>query len=175
MGSGQMLQTLGALVLLSLLVLNANRTVLNNSRIVYTGQYTETALSLAESYLQEITAKAFDEKAIGQPSIKDPSKFSWTLGPDYGETSAGSFDDVDDYIGYPLRLREPVVSDTTTLFKLECAVDYMTDDLSATSAIPTFYKRITVTISVPFADPGLFGQEEHSTPLLRLARIVSYH
>ena len=173
MNTGQMIQTIGALGILSLLILNANRAVLGNTQTVYTGQYAETALSIAQSYILEATMKDFDEKAIGQAAIKDPTKFSATLRPDANESTIGSFDDVDDYNGYSVIVTTP--TDTNTTYQVNCTVEYMNEnDLSVVSSTQTFYKRVTVSVTVPYADPTLF-QGEGTTPKVSLSSVVSYH
>jgi len=75
-----MLQTIGALGLLTLLILNANRAVLGIHALLY-GQFAESALLIAQSYILDATTKDFDENPSVR-AIKDPSKFSSLLGPD---------------------------------------------------------------------------------------------
>jgi hypothetical protein len=168
-----MIQTIGALALLSLLILNANRAVLSNTRTVYTGQYAVTAVSIAQSYLFEATAKEFDEKTIGQSFLADPTKFSSTLGPDAGETSIGKFNDLDDYQGYSAVVTTP--TDPLTTYMVDCTVDYVEEkDFSSVSGTQTFFKRITVSVTIPYSDPSLFGLED-GTPRVKLSSVVSYH
>ncbi len=173
MQTGQMLQTIGALGLLSLLILNANRAVLGNTRTVYTGQYASTAISIAQSYILEATMKEFDQKTIGQPLINDPTKFSTTLGPDASETSISKYNDIDDYNGYTTIVTTP--TDPLTAYQVNCTVDYVNEsDFSSISSVQTFFKRITVSVTVPYADPALF-QGEGTSPKVRLSSVVSYH
>jgi hypothetical protein len=173
MHTGQMLQTIGALGLLSLLILNANRAVLGNTRTVYTGQYASTAISIAQSYILDATTKNFDEASIGSAAIKDPTKFSAHLGPDGTESGISSFDDIDDYNGYIELVTTP--TDALTTYQVNCTVEYVSAaDPSTVSSPQTFFKRITVSVSVPYADPTLF-QGEGTTPAVRLSSVVSYH
>jgi hypothetical protein len=173
MNTGQMLQTIGALGLLSLLILNANRAVLGNTRTVYTGQYATTAISIAQSYVLEATVKEYDNKTIGLPLTTDVAKFSTILGPETGETSIGKFNDVDDYNGYAAMLTMP--TDPLTGYNVSMIVEYVDEnDYSVVRSSPTFYKRITVSVTVPYADPALF-QGDGSSPKVSLSIVVSYH
>lgn len=173
MQTGQMLQTIGALGLLTLLILNANRAVLGNTKTIYTGQFAETAIQIAQSYILDATTKDFDEKSIGGVSIKDPTKFSSVLGYDAGEYDRISFDDIDDYNGYTAT--DSVLTDGNTKYTVNCTVEYVSaTDPSVVSMSSTFFKRITVSVTIPYADPTLF-QGEGTTPAIRLSSIVSYH
>jgi hypothetical protein len=173
MQTGQMLQTMGALVLLSLLILNANRAVLGNTRTVYTGQYASTAISIAQSYILEATVKEYDQKTIGLPLAKNVTQFSTTLGPETGETSIGKFNDVDDYDGYTSMITTP--TDPLTAYQVSFTVEYVDEnDYAVVCSNPTFYKRITVSVTVPYADPALF-QGEGTSPTVSLSSVVSYH
>ena len=173
MQTGQMLQTIGALGLLTLLILNANRAVLGNTRTVYTGQFAESALLIAQSYILDATTKDFDEKSLGGVAIKDPSKFSSLLGPDGTESGISSFDDVDDYHGYCDSVMTP--TDSQTKYAVNCTVEYVSStDPSVVSSPSTFFKRVTVSVTIPYADPTLF-QGEGTTPAVRLSSVVSYH
>jgi hypothetical protein len=173
MQTGQMLETIGALALLSLLILNANRAVLGNTRTVYTGQYASTSISIAQSYILEATMKEYDQKTIGLPLINDATKFSTILGPEAGETSIGKFNDVDDYDGYSTMITIP--TDPLTAYQVSFIVEYVTEsDYSVVCSSPSYYKRITVSVTVPYADPGLF-RGEGTTPTVSLGSVVSYH
>lgn len=59
------------------------------------------ALALAQSYLDEILAKRFDEHSVprGIPPCISNCTDEADFGPDGGETSRDEFDDVDDYDG----------------------------------------------------------------------------
>ncbi len=57
------------------------------------------AVALAQSYLDEILAKRFDERSAprGIPPCRANCTDEVDFGPDGGETDRGDFDDVDDY------------------------------------------------------------------------------
>lgn len=174
MHSGQMLQTIGALALLSLLVMNANRAVLGNSRTVYTGQYISVATQIAQSYILDATTKEFDENAIGRAPIHDQTLFSVHLGTDGGEADStlSTFDDIDDYNGYHASYITPY---DTVHYYVRCVVEYVSpNNFSVVSGSQTFYKRISVTVNVPYADYDLVGGTG-GVPQITLRSVVSYH
>lgn len=59
------------------------------------------ALALAQSYLDEILAKRFDEHSVprGIPPCRTNCTDEVDFGPDGGETTRADYDDVDDYDG----------------------------------------------------------------------------
>lgn len=59
------------------------------------------AMALAQSYLDEITAKRFDENSAprGIPPCRSNCTIAGSFGPDGGETARQDYDDVDDYDG----------------------------------------------------------------------------
>ncbi len=173
MNSNHMLLTLGALGILSLLVLNANRAVLNNTRVVYTGQFTNSAIAIAQSYLQEITAKEFDENVIGQPVIRDSTRFKLTQGPDFDEHSVSAFDDIGDYNGYTATAKIP--NDTASAFGVTCTVDYVNaSNFDEVMPMQTFYKKVTVVVTIPNADPSVLNGAG-TVPSVKLSSVVAYH
>jgi len=96
MNQSQMLLILGALVMFSFLTLNAHRTVLIASQMRMDSEYVITAAEVAESMINEVKNKAFDEQTVAQ-DIFSENELSAVLGPDSGETPS-TYDDIDDYI-----------------------------------------------------------------------------
>ena len=60
MNLGQMLLVTGAIVLLGILVLNANTTVYQANDTMYTSEFGVSAISLATSIVEEAMGKYFD-------------------------------------------------------------------------------------------------------------------
>jgi len=105
------------------------------------------AVALAQSYLDEIFGKRFDENSHprGIPPCRD--NCSDTLGPDAGETQRYHFDDVDDYDGLveggasdPLQDSEGQDRTGYDNFRVEVSVRYLepcaTEDESFFNATP---------------------------------------
>lgn len=156
---GNLLITLGALSLVGLLVLTTNNNIMNNNVTVAESEIVITGISLAQSLIDEIKTKAFDQVEI-TGTIDSPSDLSSTLGPEAGENvttpdtsssqaylSLSAYNDVDDYNGYS----RTVDTDIAENFSLTCTVQYVQvsnpDILSGTR---TYSKLITVTVTSPF-------------------------
>ena len=144
MNTGQMLLALGALALLSFLVLRVNSTQINSMDNMQNTKYGLVAVSLASSVLEDASRRAFDDKTINSAvtattSLTSPSN----LGTESGEVYS-TFDDVDDYNNYT-RL------DTTTkvaVFNIACKVEYVdTTNPNQASGVATWHKRITVKVT----------------------------
>ena len=146
MNTGQTLLTLGALVILSTVVLSMNRTYLNDEKDTLKTEIGITAVSLATSLIQEAGGKAFDEKSdttslTVTDSLTAPSK----LGPEAGETRA-TFDDFDDYNNLDTTISYP----NTGQFHIHSTVFY-TNPAKPDSNYNTksWFKKIVVKVSSP--------------------------
>ena len=103
------------------------------------------ASELGDSFLNDITKKAFDENTISN-RIDAASSLTGalSLGPETGETNIDLFDDIDDYNGY---------TKIDSLYKLEefstLANIYYVDESSpdTISNFKQYFKRIDLTIS----------------------------
>lgn len=146
MNTGQMMITIAALMLLSLVIITINRNFLTTSSTLITNKQTLSATSFATSIVEEASGKAFDENTLSGASVTNPNNFSSNLGPEPGEryNSGGinEFDDFDDFDG----LVDSVEISGAGIFKFWVDVDYIEDDLSVTSA-KKFNKIITVKVS----------------------------
>ena len=144
MNTGQMLLSLGALILLSTIVLRFNRAVLTSDEVMYNSKFNVLASSLCTSIIEEARGKAFDENTDSN-SVSTVGELSTTLGPEYGETYE-TFNDFDDFNGF-------VKVDST----MPSAVFYVTSKVTyieATNPIKvtanrTWNKMITVTVLSP--------------------------
>jgi hypothetical protein len=156
------LLTIGALVLLGSFILSSNDILSQNSVTTEQTEYVLTALSLAQSIIDEARTKAFDERtATATASIADSLTF--VLGPEAGEgvpypdtlaatgnyRSSSAFDDVDDYNGY-VRL---VNTARGTGYRLSTTVKYVSETNPDADSYPrTFCKKMTVSVTSPFFD-----------------------
>jgi len=154
MNTGQMLLTLGALVLLSTLTLNINGTLLSSVSTTLEMESILNAVSVAQSMLDEAMAKSFDEKTVNNriytySGMTSPS----LLGRESGESIAGFdstylsrtlFDDVDDYHNY----RRRVFNERLGWFEATATVTYVQETApDNNSSTQTFAKRITVRVT----------------------------
>ncbi|MCW8849008.1 MAG: hypothetical protein OQJ81_03440 [Melioribacteraceae bacterium] len=153
MNTGQMMITLGALALLSLVVLRMNNGFLNTSGILLDSKLGVLATSVATSMVEEATGKAFDAQTHSTTvsslaSLTSPS----SLGPASGEAYA-DFNDFDDYNGFhKIDNTMPAAE-----FSVDCEVYYVTDtDLEKKSTSRTWHKRIDVYVS----SKSMYGHDE---------------
>jgi len=158
MNTGQTMMTMGAMMLLSAVVLRVNTSNLNNESIRDQAQYGVLATSIATSIIEEAQSKSFDH-FTDTNSVSLLTQLSSTLGPEGSETEE-TFNDFDDYDGFTKR-------DSTmpsAIFDIACEVVYVnSNDIQGSTTNRTWHKKINVTISSPFS-PDTF----------RTASIFSY-
>jgi len=156
MNTGQMMITIAAMMLLSLVILRVNNGFLNTNIVLMETKFGVLGVSIATSVMEEASGKAFDEKTDSS-SITKLNDLS-SIGPD-GETYS-NFDDFDDYDGY-----SRIVDDMpSAVFKISCEVDYVkTDDPESVSASKTWNKKLTITVTSP-----------SSTDTIQMSTIYSY-
>ena len=158
MNTGQTMMTMGAMMLLSAVVLRVNTSNLNNESIRDQAQYGVLATSIATSIIEEAQSKSYDH-FTDTNSVALLTQLSSALGPEGGETEE-TFNDFDDYDGFTKR-------DSTmpsAIFDIACEVVYVNpNDIQGFTSNRTWHKKINVTISSPFS-PDTF----------RTASIFSY-
>jgi hypothetical protein len=157
-----MLLTIGGIVLLSTFVLYANGLLSDNVKTSSDNEYMITAISLAQSVIDEAKAKSFDEN-ITSGAVTLPSDLTGAnlLGPDGGGEAVANpdtardnqcasyarFDDVDDYDGYVRLVNTPRAEG----YRLSAVVEYASITYpDSTTVSPTFCKRMTVTATSPY-------------------------
>jgi MSHA pilin protein MshD len=149
MNTGQMLLSLGALILLSSMVLRFNRSLLTSDEVMYNAKFNVLAASLCTSVIEEARGKAFDQNT-DSAAVSNVSQLSTTLGPDFGETYK-NFNDFDDFNNY-------IKADSTmpsAVFFVTSKVTYIeaTNPIKITTS-KTWHKMITVTVmSSSMKDP----------------------
>jgi hypothetical protein len=149
MNTGQMMLTVGAMVLLGVTVLSVNRTSSTHGTILRQTEIGIYATSLATSVVEEASGQNFDEvtvnDAITSTTVLTASS---SLGPETGETttpvSTINFDDFDDYNGL-------VKIDTirgSDIFTTRASVNYVdVGSPNGSTTTRTFHKRLTVKVT----------------------------
>jgi len=159
MNTGQSMMTMGAMILLSAIVLRVNTSNLNNEEVRDQAQYGVLATSIATSIIEEAQSKSFDHNTDTN-SVTLLTQLSSVLGPEGGETEE-TFNDFDDYHGFTKR-------DSTmpsAIFDIACEVVYVTpNNIEGFSNNREWHKKINVTIASPFMPADTF----------RTASIFSY-
>lgn len=144
MNTGQMLITIAALLLLSLVILRVNNNFLSTSTVLMENKFGVLAVSLATSVLEEAKGKAFDHNT-DSAAVSDVNNLS-TLGPDGGEVDP-LYNDFDDFDG----LTRVDTTLPSAPFTIQCVVDYVNSSTpNSTTNSKTWHKKMTVTVSSPF-------------------------
>ncbi len=137
---------------------------------MYNTKFGILAVSLATSFIEEASERAFDEKSIDD-FITSVSKFtsSGSFGPEPGmnpdstwefSDSLETYDDFDDFDGWT----ETITTMPSAVFYINCKVDYI--DLLVPGLITTnkkWNKQLTVQITSP-----------SMTDTIRMTKIFSY-
>lgn len=152
MNTGQSMLAMGAMMLLSFLVIRFNSIQLTSSQASYNAKFGIVATSLANSLIEEAKDKVFDAFVLDTTkSITSASDFSPVLGWESGEVYP-DFNDFDDYnnLFYPdtVSLKDPLTG-AATRFDIRAKVEYVNDanpDIKAPSG-QTYHKKITVSVS----------------------------
>jgi hypothetical protein len=149
MNTGQMLLTVGAMVLLGVTVLSVNRTSSTHGTILRQTEIGIYATSLATSVVEEASGQNFDEVTVAD-AITSTSVLTapGSLGPETGETttpaSTLNFDDFDDY-------NNLVKIDTirgSDIFTTRAIVEYVNaTNPNLAVASRSFNKRLTVSVT----------------------------
>jgi hypothetical protein len=164
MNSSQMMITMAAMALLSMIILRTNNSFLNTSEVLINAKINIIAISLATSIIEEAKEKAFDENSIANPVTSTSSlTVDNLLGPEASETRI-FYDDFDDYHNFSFVDTFVVDSLLLGFFNLEATVDYVTPanpDVAVTT--PTWHKRLEVTVTGPAM-----------TDTVRMSTIYSY-
>jgi hypothetical protein len=144
----QMLLALGAMILLTILLLNVNKNSLAVEDVMYDSNFGITATSIASSVIEDASKKRFDQVFyIDSLTVYDPSHFTPAadLGVDSGEviTDPKTFNDFDDYDNYTY------VDSTmpSAIFNVLCKVNYVNDTaLDDSVNTQTYHKKITIKV-----------------------------
>ncbi len=143
MNGGQMMITIGALMLLSIVILRVNTGNLNTQEVLLDNKIEILATSVGNSFIEEAFTKEFDEYTVSMPAeLLSNLKPANNLGPE-GE-SYPNFDDMDDFNGLDITKTIPGVDD----FNIKCKVDYVNPiNPEIPSLSRTWNKKITVRVT----------------------------
>ncbi len=101
MNTGQTLLVTVGLLLFTIFILTVYRTTSSRFAFAIANEALLSGTALAQSLLDEISQKNFDEKTIGKiVNSPDSLTASNLFGPDLGENNVNHYDDIDDYHEY---------------------------------------------------------------------------
>lgn len=163
MGMGQTMLTIGAMMLLSLVIIRINNGFLTTSGTLLNSKIGVLAVSLATSMIEEASGKAFDENT-DTTAVHQLSMLS-NLGTDAGETADTLFDDFDDYNNFI----KTIDIESSDRFTVKCKVDYINpSNPSVAVNQKTWHKKITVFIT----SPGMKNETRQDT--VKISTVFSY-
>jgi hypothetical protein len=147
MNTGQSLLSIGALLMFSLVSLNFNSSVLQNTTVEVENKVYLTGFSLADDLLEEVKQKAFDAATVNFPTTNPASLTAPNnLGHSYSEVYP-NFNDIDDFNGFSRGVSAPHAEN----YEVSCVVQYVDgDDPDVVVNTQTFYKKVTVTVTSPY-------------------------
>lgn len=149
MNTGQMLLTIGALLLLSTVMLRVNSNNFSTESVRDEARFGVIATSIATSIIEQAKNRAFDANTDSN-SVDLLSDLTpvFDLGPDAGEDFADikTLNDFDDFDGYSA-IDSALAS---AIFEISCTVDYVSKtNVTGISSTPTWHKKISVTVASP--------------------------
>jgi len=167
MGTGQMLLTLSALVLLSLVVLRVTNGFLTTNNVLMETKFGILSVSLATSILEEAMGKAFDEKTAYEGVTEVTSDLS-NIGTD-GEIYP-NFDDIDDFNNLSFSTFDTTIQSNrfarmySAEYLVECKVGYINpENPDQFTSNKTWHKKISVQVTTP-----------SSTDTVKMSTVYSY-
>lgn len=156
MNTGQMLITIAAIFLLSLVILTINRGFLTTNTTMTSSRYGIMGVSLGTSLIEKATGKAFDHNTdtLAITSLNSLTNVN-ALGLDASESAnyPDLFNDIDDYKCFRInpKLDTLILEGTnrTIIFKTFCDVFYVnpTTNPNNPSNSRTWHKRINVKVT----------------------------
>ena len=144
MNSGHMLLTIAGVILLSNLILNVHKANTERMIATYTSESVINASGLAQSIIDMIQSKAFDEHTTEAAVWQlDSLTAAINLGPESGEYKHTEFDDIDDYNNYSTTVSLDRMGD----FDINVNVFYVSiANPQIKSSTPTYSKKIELSI-----------------------------
>lgn len=150
MNTGQMLITMGAMFLLSMIILGVNSGYSRNNDMILDSKFDILAVSIGTSIIEDANGLAFDAQTVGGSNIViNPSQLS-ILGPASGEyyfsRDSANFNDFDDYNGLNFSYNDSTLE--SAVFNISCKVGYIADNNPEVFvSSKTWYKRLDVYLS----------------------------
>ncbi|MFC2139933.1 hypothetical protein ACFLR4_04655 [Bacteroidota bacterium] len=172
MNTGQMLITIGAMTILSLVIVRVSSTLIITSDVMDRSKIGLLAVSMATSIIEEVNSVAFDENTISG-SVTASDGLSEQLCAEALEVYP-DFDDLDDYndFRYTPKIDTIDISGINFIvFQTFCAVDYVVEgNPELISVQSTFDKRLEVKVT----SPAMWNENAGRQDTITLNTLFSY-
>ncbi|MGM0507123.1 MAG: type IV pilus modification PilV family protein [Bacteroidota bacterium] len=168
-GYSDVIQVIGAMIIFSMILLNANSLMLRNQQVQVESELEQEVVALAQEIIEEARTRSFDQvtwQAEAPPSeIPEGFSAASALGPDSGEGDRTQFNDFDDYNGWSQQ-----VETEQGIYDLDVLVEYVDNNQYQSTTSPSTFKKMTVRITHPLLRDG-----SGSPRLYRLEFIRNYY
>ena len=148
-----MIQVMGAMIIFSMIMLNANQMIHRNTILQIDGELEQEVISLGQEIIEEARSKSFDQVTVNTtaPPTLIPEGFTpaGQLGADAGENTRYDFNDFDDYDGW-----EQVVTTAHGEFSINVDVFYVDEVNFERINTQSTFKKIEVTVISEFLRSG---------------------
>ncbi len=146
MGTGQLLLTIGAIVMLGGVILTVNRGIDNTGTVLLHSNIGLDEISLAASIMEEAQGLAFDQNTdTNTVSATSELTSAQALGQENG--NAADLDDFDDYNGLNDQGRTEIDTLGTGIYYIHTSVHYVSStDPSVDADTQTWNKRLDISV-----------------------------
>lgn len=169
-GYSEVLQTMAAMLIFGMILMNANRMIQRNTVMQVEGELEQEVVAVAQDIIEEGRTKEYDEVTVGAtaPPADIPGDFQTpgTLGKDGGENNRNDFDDFDDYHDWT-----ETIQTEHGEFNIHSEVFYLDPDTYDSTGTPTTFKKMRVYITSPY----LKRNNSDQMTLYRLEFIRNYY
>lgn len=164
-GYSEVIQTMAAMIIFSMILMSANNMIHRNSMIQIDGELEQEVIALGQEIIEEARSKSYDNVTVNAaaPPAIIPGGFtaSGQLGSDAGETTRSAFNDFDDYQGWT-----EMVTTSHGDFDISVEVFYVDGVNFEKINTQSTFKKIEVSIESKF----LRGGDEPKTYTLEFIR-----
>jgi hypothetical protein len=147
-GYSELLQTMAAMIIFSMILLNANLMIHRNTVMQIDGELEQEVIALGQEIIEEAHTKEFDQVTVGKnlPPANIPGDFTGhnSLGTD-GEGSRRYYNDFDDYDGH-----FEIARTQHGNFEINVEVVYLDENTMLPVSAKSTFKKIIVTITSEF-------------------------
>ncbi len=174
MNTGQTMLTMGALILISIIILNFHRTTDEISTSLDFNRFRLEAMSILTSHIEQLSQYFFDEASTDTLNEKQLSDFVAPNLLGYDANDNNIIDDIDDFHGV-------TVADTGmsgVVYNVNYSVDYvrLQSNRLVHSSTRQYHKRVSIAISDAYNPPLIYRTENNAQirDTLRVSFVVSY-